>query len=142
MSLTVALLGSLATAHADDFEPFSSEPFASEPFSFVPTSLEPIVRAQDTGTDDSGDAPAVADISQAEIDYYTTPARWFDFPRYGTYFQADALWLARTHEVSRPLVVTLPPGSQTVLSSQDASLSHFQLGCSSRSAFDSTRFRR
>jgi hypothetical protein len=124
VSLTMALWGSLPAAQADDFGEFSSEPSSAEPVSFDPFESEQVVRAQYGGPAEyaTGEDPAFADLADAGADDVVSPAQWFDFPQYGTYFQADALWLARAHNVDRPLVVTLPPGSQTVLSSQDASL--------------------
>lgn len=43
-------------------------------------------------------------------------------PEYGTYFQADVLWLSRIHSADRVVAVTLPPNSQPVLNSNDAGL--------------------
>lgn len=46
----------------------------------------------------------------------------FAEPEYGSYLQADALWLARSHASSQTVAVTLPPASQPVLNSEDAGL--------------------
>jgi hypothetical protein len=54
---------------------------------------------------------------------------FFAVPQYESYFQAEALWLSRIHQVDQVVAVTLPPLSQPVLNSNDASLtSNFRLG--------------
>jgi hypothetical protein len=116
VTLTMAVLGGLPAAHADEGEPFSSAP---------------ILRAQDSvaGDDFGSDDAGVTDVSSFAADSFVTPDHWFDSPQYGAYFQADALWLARVHQVDRPLVVTLTPASKTVLSSQDADITdNFRVG--------------
>lgn len=47
---------------------------------------------------------------------------FFAPPDFEHYFQADALWLARTHSANVPVTVTLPPGSHVVLNAEDATL--------------------
>src|SRR5262245_57493939 len=74
-----------------------------------------------------------------EIPWYeeiVTPRQWFDAPAFGHYGQADALWLARIHDVSRPIAVQIPNTTIPVLSSQQAGLADkfdlgtlFTLGC-------------
>jgi len=58
------------------------------------------------------------------------PRYWFMPPNYGTYIQADALFLSRFHDpANQPIAVELPPGSIPNLHVQDASLSNnFQPG--------------
>jgi hypothetical protein len=55
---------------------------------------------------------------------YISPRYWFTTPAYGTYIQADALWLARFHgPANQPIAVALPPGSIPNLHTNDVSLS-------------------
>src|SRR5262249_1184277 len=54
---------------------------------------------------------------------------FFAPPDLENYFQADALWLARMHSARQTVAVTLPPASQPVLNSKDATLTdRFRLG--------------
>jgi len=113
LSLTMALVGGLASARADDID---DEPDDES------SELE---LAQYNRSWNPGGAPTADgfDVAPGGFDDGAPPIRsWFDPPDYGTYFQVDALFLARFHDVERPLVVTLPPGSVTALSSQDVSL--------------------
>jgi hypothetical protein len=116
VTLTMALWGGLPAAHADEWEPFSSASILRGQSS---------MSTDDFDADDSG----VADVSPFATEDAVTPDQWFDRPRYGAYFQADALWLARAHQVDRPIAVTLPAGSAAVLSSQDADITgNFRVG--------------
>src|SRR5262249_2006998 len=77
------------------------------------------------------DGTGIADVGD-EIPWYeefVTPQHWFDVPSYGFYGQADALWLARAHNVERGLAVQIPNTNPPVLSAQDGSLTgKFDLG--------------
>jgi hypothetical protein len=54
---------------------------------------------------------------------------FFAAPEFGSYFQADALFLSRMHSSRQTIAVTLPPGSRAVLNSKDASLTdNYQVG--------------
>ncbi|MGE5194305.1 MAG: hypothetical protein ACM3U2_17585 [Deltaproteobacteria bacterium] len=121
MSMTMALFAGLPVAQAGEVDPFLAE----EPISRVQYSVP--------GNFSAPDEPGVVDLSESGFDdmsqawdqQVVPQEHWFDLPKYGMYFQGDALWLARIHSVDRPLVVTLPPGSQTVLTAQDAPLTDF-----------------
>jgi hypothetical protein len=112
LSLAWACCCGLSLAHADEPGRLSGGPFS------VP----------DDGV--AEDEAGVADLCD-EIPWYeefVTPRQWFDVPDYGFYGQADALWLARVHNVERPLVVQIPSNAP-VLSAQDASLTNrYDLG--------------
>jgi len=59
-----------------------------------------------------------------------SPRYWFTPPVYGTYVQADVLFLARAHDANnQAIAVALPPGSIPNLHTDDVSLSNnFQAG--------------
>ena len=112
LSLAWACCGGLHLAHADEPERLSNGPF-SAPDDAV-------------ADDDAGFAGLNDDIPWYEE--FVTPRHWFDVPAYGFYGQADALWLARAHNVERPLVLQAPTDA-AVLSAQDASLTgRYDLG--------------
>jgi hypothetical protein len=94
--------------------------------------LERIQYVPDTDGEGSADEPGIVALSDDELPWYEeilTPPHWFDAPAYGAYAQADALWLMRSHNVERPLVVQIPNTNVPVLSAQDASLiGKFDLG--------------
>jgi len=111
LSLALACCGGLHLAHADEPERLSDGAFA----------------APDDGAADEAGFSCMED----EIPWYeefVTPRHWFDAPAYGFYGQADVLWLARVHNVERPLVLQAPTDA-AVLSAQDASLTgRYDLG--------------
>jgi hypothetical protein len=111
MSLAAALCSGVGAVHAAE--------------------LDRVQYVQDTDDDGSADEPAIVALSD-EIPWYeeiVTPPHWFDAPAFGAYGQADALWLARAHNVERTLVVKSPNDNIPALSAQDASLTgKFDLG--------------
>src|SRR5579872_2845436 len=82
------------------------------------------------GTADASNAvDFVDDAGPVTGGQVVTPRTWFEPPAYSTYFQADALWLARIHDVDRTLFVELPPASTTALTTGNAGLADkFRLG--------------
>lgn len=112
LSLTMAFCNGLETARAQEAPLVEQAQYAPPPAS-----------DEDAGelnlADDS--VPANAVIS---------PRYWFMPPTYGAYFQADALFLSRSHgPANQPIAVELPPGSIPNLTTKDASLSDsFQPG--------------
>src|SRR5690348_9409086 len=111
LSLTMALFSGVVGARADEMD----DDFEEGPGRYELTQYNRFnPNAPPAGgytVDDLGDADGVEEG-------VVGPGSWFAPPAYGTYFQVDALWLARFHNVDRPLVVNLTDNS-TVLNTSD-----------------------
>src|SRR5258708_6594221 len=93
LSMTIAFLGGLAPARADETDELSLVQYTTE---------------------DDADEDAGPLNDSGLVDEFVTPRQWFDTPAYGTYFQADALFLARGHDVDRTIIVQLPSNTPLV----------------------------
>lgn len=108
VSLTIAIISAASLVQADDQE-------------WLAAGQSPDGWQEAEG--DAGVEP-YSDIS-ADSPSWIRPRYWFLPPKFGTYFQADVLYLARFSDAGeQPIAVSLPPGSQTVLSTNDARLSN------------------
>jgi len=113
LSLTMAFCSGLETARGDESSEVEQAQYTS---------------SWQVADDDEGTFSPADDSAAASS--YISPRYWFTTPTYGAYFQADALFLSRFHgPANQPIVVHLPPGSTTALSTDDVSLSDkFQPG--------------
>src|SRR5258708_3061034 len=97
LSVTIAFWGGLAPARADESDEFSLAQYTT-------TAHDAHEHGGPLGlTDDPG-----------LMEEVITPRQWFNTPAYGTYFQADALFLARGHDVDRTIIVQLPSNTPLV----------------------------
>ena len=113
LSLTMAFCAGLQTARAQESNSVVQAQFA--------TSGQ---------ASNGGDSSFVLTDDAVPGNAVVSPRYWFTPPAYGTYIQADALFLSRSHDpANRPIAVDLTGGSTTVLSTGNANLSgSFQPG--------------
>ncbi|MFN0055778.1 MAG: BBP7 family outer membrane beta-barrel protein [Planctomycetales bacterium] len=116
MSVVLALFGAGSTALADEPDTLELAQYSEPMFG---GSAEQGGESFDDEDMFSSDPRYDWDLSEGPTDVN----QFFATPELTHYFQADALWLARAHTVDTSVAVTLPPGSHSALSSQDASLS-------------------
>ncbi|MSR56892.1 MAG: hypothetical protein EXS05_04380 [Planctomycetaceae bacterium] len=120
ISLLAALCSTVRTARADDAGGFQQVQYS-----------ESFAQPWGDGFDETG---AAVDDFGDELSPYDPRYDWqlsegpvdlnplFALPQYGSYFQADVLWLSRIHSAHKTVAVTLPPNSKAVLNSSDAGL--------------------
>jgi len=112
LSLTMMVFSGLKAAVAQDSQSIEQAQYQQ---------AQPMSAWQDSD-DDSGTSFADA-LAPDKVG--VSPRYWFTPPDYGTYFQADALFLSRFHGPSnQPIAVALPPGSIPNLHTDDVSLSN------------------
>ena len=113
LSLTMAICSGLPTARAQESSQVEQAPYAP---------------SRQASEDDDDSFQPTADSLPDKA--YISPRYWFTPPQYGAYFQADVLFLSRSHDpANRPIAVALPPGSIPNLHTGDAGLSNvFQPG--------------
>ncbi|HEY3966481.1 MAG TPA: BBP7 family outer membrane beta-barrel protein [Planctomycetaceae bacterium] len=107
LTLTFAVIGSALIARADGQD-------------------QPVAVQSPEAWTETADAQGPEPYSEISLDSpsWIRPRYWFVPPKYGTYFQADVLYLERFHDSeSQPIAVSLPPTSATVLTTNSARLS-------------------
>jgi len=74
--------------------------------------------------------PYVPNETSGHFEEQTGSVSWYDSPDYGMTFKAGIQWLSRSADIAdKPLIVDLPPGSSTLLSTGDIDLNgQFQPG--------------
>lgn len=117
LSLTMALFSGVVCARADEMDDFEQGPGRYEQ-----TQYNPYGRYNSYNPNTPPPGGYTVDEADGVEEGVVGPGSWFAPPAYGTYFQADALFLARFHNVDRPLVVNLT-NNQTVLNTSDVNLS-------------------
>ena len=113
MSLLLAICGNVALTQADEQGEYQAAAGYSAPAegNWVSSAFEDDYDVVDPRYDWDLSRGAPPDINE-----------FFAPPEYGTYLQADVLFLARAHSPNQTVAVTLPPASQTILTADDASL--------------------
>ena len=67
--------------------------------------------------------PYVPNETSGHFEEQTGSVSWYDSPDYGMTFKAGVQWLSRSADIAdSPLIVDLPPGSATLLSTGDIDL--------------------
>ena len=108
LSLTIVVFSGLKTARAQESSQVDQAQYTS---------------SGQASEDDGGSFHLADDGVPANA--FISPRYWQTPPAYGTYFQADALFLSRSHNATnQPIAVRLPPGSIPSLTTQDANLSN------------------